>query len=295
MSGVSGPPSNVASDRLDHLRTLVRAAFERAAASGRDDWHCMTTAVLKNRLLNLTNRTFTETEYGASSMPALMRLIPDLVQVASEGYPGRVCLTDPDALRPSPVSSTPTRAEDAGGEFDWRDWRIRDDLWQSIVHYEHGGPFVLDPVTKVARNASADDDSLPQLPTLTREEFEAWRRDFVDSIIADTNDEALKPALQVWLLGHGRTADLPRAVRGRWIENFKRRVAERLHNWFAEQGLAEPLDLLISSRAEGRLPLTQETSLRELREFVVAAIHAMDLEELKALHLPVGVLARVKR
>jgi len=47
-----------ASTELDEFRTLVRIAFGQAQQSGKPNWEEMTSAVLKNRLLNLTQGQF---------------------------------------------------------------------------------------------------------------------------------------------------------------------------------------------------------------------------------------------
>ena len=45
-------------------RDLLVAAFESARATGKRDWNTMTAAVLKNRVLHLTSRSFDEAALG---------------------------------------------------------------------------------------------------------------------------------------------------------------------------------------------------------------------------------------
>ena len=48
---------------MEDAKQLIRQAFKQARVSGKPDWHRMTTAVLKNRLLSITGNAFNETEY----------------------------------------------------------------------------------------------------------------------------------------------------------------------------------------------------------------------------------------
>ena len=52
---------------MQEAQQLIVSAYERARSSGKLDWNKMTMAVLKNRLLDLTQGAFDETTYGATS------------------------------------------------------------------------------------------------------------------------------------------------------------------------------------------------------------------------------------
>ena len=56
----------------DEFKELLEKAFVSARDSGKRGWNRMTIAVLKNRLLQLTNRTFTESTFGAKSLLELL-------------------------------------------------------------------------------------------------------------------------------------------------------------------------------------------------------------------------------
>ncbi len=62
-------------------RELIRAAFAKAQESGRPDWQRMTVAVLKNRILDLTEGTFRESDYdyGASTFQEFARNHGDIL------------------------------------------------------------------------------------------------------------------------------------------------------------------------------------------------------------------------
>jgi hypothetical protein len=82
-------------------KTLTRQAFEQARLSGRQEWQMMTTAVLKNRMLQLTSREFTEAAYGANSVLDLVRLIPETVELEEACYRHSRALATVGASEPS--------------------------------------------------------------------------------------------------------------------------------------------------------------------------------------------------
>lgn len=72
---------------LDEFRELIRAAFEQARNSGKRDWSEMTAAVLKNRILDMTGREFSEDRYGSPSFIHLVRRVPDLLEIVNARPP----------------------------------------------------------------------------------------------------------------------------------------------------------------------------------------------------------------
>lgn len=73
---------------LGQADELVRTAFAAAKAGGKDAWDTMTLAVLKNRLLSLTDGDFDEKEYGASTMTEFTRLLSEPTErVVVRGHP----------------------------------------------------------------------------------------------------------------------------------------------------------------------------------------------------------------
>jgi len=75
---------------------LILAAFAQARTSGREDWRQMTVAVLKNRILSLTNRTFDERRWGAASFREFVDQFDDVVSPDTSTRPPIVELIGPD-------------------------------------------------------------------------------------------------------------------------------------------------------------------------------------------------------
>jgi hypothetical protein len=71
-------------------RKLIRAAFKMARDRGKPDWRRMTTAVLKNRMLLLSERSFHERTYGASTFLAFIPQFDDLVKLDNTTWPPTV-------------------------------------------------------------------------------------------------------------------------------------------------------------------------------------------------------------
>ena len=71
----------------EESRTLIERAFAKAQESGRADWHKMTVAVLKNRLLDLTERSFRESDYGASTFLEFVRSHDDILELDTTATP----------------------------------------------------------------------------------------------------------------------------------------------------------------------------------------------------------------
>lgn len=79
------------SDSLN-ARQLIQNAFDRARQSGKADWWCMAIPVLKNRLLQMTDRDFRESAYGAHSFREFIQLHEDMLRVEESPFPGFVVL-----------------------------------------------------------------------------------------------------------------------------------------------------------------------------------------------------------
>ena len=78
-------------DKQRQLRDLVIQAFADAKAKGKPDWWKMQLSVLKNRLLQHTNREFREADYGVTTLRQLVELLPDLL-VLETGFPPSVSI-----------------------------------------------------------------------------------------------------------------------------------------------------------------------------------------------------------
>ena len=66
-------------EKEQEFRELVLQAFADAKAKGKPTWRTMDLSVLKNRLLQRTDRRFRESDYGAKTITELVERIPDVL------------------------------------------------------------------------------------------------------------------------------------------------------------------------------------------------------------------------
>jgi hypothetical protein len=303
--GSDRPPETGEQDeQLDEFRTLVRTAFEQALNSGKPDWEVMTSAVLKNRLLSLTKKEFSQERYGSPSFINLVRRIPDLLEIIDDQPPFRVkikaditgpgvseILSEEPAGEIAIAEATPERPPRTG----WHRIRVRDDLWRSILDYSSGSTYILDDNAGIARPEEPTDSNLPKIPTVSREQLRSWRQEFVQSL-AEPIKTRFADELQVWISHGGHQTDLPRPVRNQWVEFLKIKVSGRLTDWFKSQDKTPPDDMLQVSRIHDVLPneaIDEAVETRQLRDFITRAVRTMTREELAAIMLPASVLLRV--
>jgi len=281
----------------EELRSLVLAAFEKAKRSNKADWKRMTLAVLKNRLLQLSDRQFTLDRYAVESMPQLAAQIPDTLHLET-GPPAFVRLSDEAAkeieLR---TDAMPTQSVVDAPDQGWKSVRIRDDIWDGIVDFADSRIYVWDTVDGVVRGRRVTDDAgVIDFPTLTEEEMTDWRRQWVETLSGAAGVEE-HVRLGEWAVGPGKTVDIPPRLRGSWIESLKKNVAKRADDWFTANNVATPADLLVPS--EARVDHSGVSSIKEiveeqrLRSSVLRAVSVMTVEELAALPIPAGVLNRL--
>lgn len=219
------------------LQGLVERAFEMARDRKPQHWRTMTVAVLKNRMLQLTGRNFDETHYGARNMHELAGLLPELLAVDDSTLPPTV------TLREGPPSDLPLLTILRG--------KIRSDLWNAVMDYASGRTWVW-----VDGRAVADPPELPDrtsvLPTLTAEEMQHWRDDFVTAH-RDGLDAKDATRLDAWVAGTGRTQQLPVSLRRPWNERLKEGVLDRLHAWFEYRAEIPPQDIVTSVVPQSQL------------------------------------------
>jgi hypothetical protein len=281
-------------ERLEATREegerLICAAFEAARASGRSDWHRMTTAVLKNRLLSLTGREFDEARWGASSFREFVSSFPEIVTVDATAFPAVV------EFRGEPTAET-MAATDAGFVIASKtgmtpQQRVRPDLWNATLDYSSGRTYMWDtsngtgtavPVDEVVAN-----DPRPALRTVTPEMMAAWREEF-----ATKRAERLAPRQAQTLLrwrDEGLTsASLPSSLRGLWNAALKQHTIDMLVEWFKEQKLPVPDDLILTESSRPTHPDTER-----LRNLVYECVSVMTREELAALSLPAAAVLRAR-
>src|SRR5689334_13687223 len=94
---------------LTAAERLILQAFEAAKKKGNPNWRSMTLSVLKNRLLQISNRRFNELEY-AHNFVAFVALFPHLLRRDAESdVPSVVLIGDVPPLvsttgAPSPAT-----------------------------------------------------------------------------------------------------------------------------------------------------------------------------------------------
>lgn len=261
---------------LDELRALVQSAYEAARESGRTDWQVMTTAVLKNRILDATSRQFDERKYGATSITEAIRLIPDLVEIDATARPPVVRLlpgADHDVARK--YAGENQQAMSVG--------RVRPDLWDAVLDYSAPGIYVWDG-SKAVRVDEAEVGDRPRLPTISPEDMAAWRQAFA----AQNADRQLDD----WAERGLGTLALPTDLRKPWNHVIKSNMLNILSAWFEEQGLEPPADTLASPVS--RRPSPGEVDAEELRRFLSRCVAVMKPSELQAVQIPASVALRVR-
>jgi hypothetical protein len=291
-------------EQLDEFRGLVRAAFEQAHRSGKRDWEEMTSAVLKNRLLIISEGEFSQARYGSPSFLHLVRRVPDLLEFVTDDPPFRLRIklpaTEHGNVAPADESQAKLVSDDAFTALlkgDLRRVRIREDLWHAIIDYGSGNVYVLDPDTGLARPRTNIDIALPQLPTASREEVSSWRSEFTESLEPSVRAR-FTDELTTWAESGGRQSELPGSIRGQWAEFLKRKVIHILLAWFADQEILPPKDMVFATEGHTRpsSPAIEEVvETRQLRNLIINAVRAMTYEELSHVSLPASVVLRISR
>jgi energy-coupling factor transporter ATP-binding protein EcfA2 len=109
-------------------------------------------------------------------------------------------------------------------------------LWDAILDFRSGRRFVWDTRLQKARAALPHETS-GFLPTVTENEFAAWRRDFADSHRRGLSQSELRLLLR-WQ-SDGKY--LPRALQRAWNAELVSRVIARIEDYFAKQDLPSPV------------------------------------------------------
>lgn len=266
---------------------LIRRAFGAARDSEVADWRSMTSAVLKNRILDLTGREFDESRWGAEDFRSFIDQFGEIVEVDASKRPPRVIYlpeTTDSGAQSSDLREGPAITRVASG----RSKRIRQDLWRAAVDYSSGQIYVWDGAMAVPQEDGAD--ARPVLPTLDQAEVRGWREDFVGGA-ALPEDGGIAPYLAAWAKSESGTSGLPGPLRQQWIENFKNRVAQRLLEWFSENSMVPPSDLVEDARPRRKA----STNVEALRGFVMDCVRTMNQAELEDLRLPPSAALRASR
>lgn len=257
----------------------------------------MRVAVLKNRLLQMTNGQFDQSRYGEGSMVSILGQIPDVVDVVSSTTLRLADSQVESASEPEPgkgpsddTQSTPTQGPKA-----WRGLRIRDDLWKAIVHWDDGSIYIWDSESAIARAKEITDPDGFELPTISRDDLAHLRNEFAYSRSASETPH-VKVVLEEWAKGPGGASDLPRIYRGPWLEYLKNHVYDLVLHWFKDRGIPLPDGLLLRAESRGEAdPAVKDVVMtRVLRSFLIDAIGVMTYEQMASLQVPAEVLLKIR-
>lgn len=268
---------------VDDAREIILAAFNAARRSGKAEWYRMTSAVLKNRILDLSGRSFDESEYGAQSFTQFVGMYPDLIIVDTSTFPSTVELKDRALIHESTESDQSATFKQV----------VRPDLWRAILDYVGGDTYVWDLESNQA-HAGEPTPTCPQLPTVTADEMSGWRSQFADK----HRDKLAQSPTQFMLLEAWRsrglgTKFLPPLLQGPWNGFLRESVIGRLHAWFKEHKLEPPVDL--DRTVERHSPDRADgTGLERLRALIVQCVEVMTESELVDLKLPPRAVLRVR-
>ncbi len=251
---------------MEEGKQLIIQAFRQARDSGKPDWFRMTTAVLKNRLLDLTNRKFDEAAYGTSSLADFVSRFSDFLNIDRNQLPMVVELKPGEraSLESVAVSGAP------------RNIRIKGELWRAIFDRSSGNTYYwLADIGVVG--TSPTEGQCPILPTIDAETDRQWRQSFVTSL-SSASDEATEWATSLLPLYR-----LPPDLRHQWNRVLTENVHQCLLGWFNDQGLEPPSDFIteVEPRQDGR-PANPEA----LRRLIRRVVQEMTEEELSQLPLP---------
>ena len=162
------------------------------------------------------------------------------------------------------------------------DW----DLDYRVVSY------VWDPIINQARPAQATDDGL-KFRTLTVGEYRQWRANFIASlqgIVDVTEGDNLR--LSNWQSRLLSTPNLPNHLVSRWNRYVRDQVHQHVQNWFREQDLSPPPDLMLNVDQRMRREITSTVALRDL---ILNVVREMTEAELSQLILPPQAILRAVR
>jgi hypothetical protein len=252
---------------------LVERAFGVARQSGKEDWWQMAVPVLKNRLLQMTKRTFKETDFGTASFRGFLNSIPDTIRVEDTPPPGFVILKSaaPDGWQP--IAASRSRGE-----------RIRPDLWRAVLDYSSGRKYIWDVSKEAARPALLEEEGLI-VPTVSAAELDEWRHEFAGMHNSSAPQDT--KAVETWSQNRLPTVSLPVTLRPVWNNYMKKKVEQRLQDWFEANSIKMPL---IEERTESA---KSDVHAEALRELIHDCVRVMSTKELLDLRISPSTVMRV--
>lgn len=258
------------------LERLVLDAFAIAARERKAEWHRMRGSVLKNRLLDLTDRRFDEADYGTERFGTFVEHLGEMLEVDYSAKPFMVELREP-------FRSQIESAEQAPESFS--KGTIRSDLWNAIMDYSRAEGWVWDCSTAMAIPAGegADENVGDLLPTVDRFTLQAWRIEFLKEHSAGLRGHEAHQT-QDWASKGLGTGALPTRLRGPWNIHMRDAVRDRLIRFFEARELEPPSDMLVQRRPQ--------EPVDELRSFIRRCIALMGEQELSELRIPADIAMR---
>lgn len=251
----------------DTVPALVREAFLQALRKGKKEWWRMNMSVLNNRMIQI-NRDARNEIIGDQNIVHWAQLQPYLI--VKTGELGATVELIADVRREI--------VDDGDYARLYKGYRIRGDLWSAVMNKDPEISHCWDRgVVSQCRSGSTG----PVLPKLSEEELHRFRREF-----ADQHPER---SIQKWVDDY-RYVYLLREIRGEWYEYFKSKVFDILNNWFEENAIDPPKDMLtpVADRKE-----TKESSLSFDRDKLRYLIDMATEQELSMIMIPAGLVARV--
>lgn len=294
-SDVDNAPSRTLSPHLQREASdLILEAFSRAKRSGKADWRYMTTAVLKNRLLQITSGGFELSRYCADSVRELVDQLPTLLEYAQPSGPGRPGTVVLKSEHLADESEEVTRAEAPATTRQ----SIRPDLWRAAMDWAEHADYVLDPATGRARQrVESDPGGLPSIQGIPKETYLSWRDEFIAETLSRELSDEERAAVATWKEHGGPSRALPRHIQDGWMSLLRSRVRAHLASWFAAQGIDAPenLDAEVGATLVKAPAVTVEVavSVARLRETIHRCVREMTYDELRRLDIPAEVVARV--
>lgn len=279
----------------DDALGLVKAAFLQAQRKGGPGANSMTMAVLKNRLLHITDRRFDTNDFGAADMRAFVALLAPSFELVKQNGTERVCPAisgiDNDAPKAVPARRVPSKvpaeimqeATAKPKEDVPRRGRIREDLWTALMDYASGHVYVWDSRDGLARPKRPAESDLPIVPTLTPVELAEWRRTFIEEQRDQLQGSELASA-QRWQEQGLATPFLPWSMQQAWNRELAARVRQRSSAFFARM-----TETSLGSAVITAVPTETETAKDALADSLTAARNRGDgftVGELLAQQLP---------
>jgi hypothetical protein len=255
-------------------RELIERAFGLAKQSAKPEWWIMAVPVLKNRLLQLTKGSFKESDFGAVSYRDFLQKNTDTIRIDDSNPPGAVMLRSAEGI-PQQGQTRPSHRRD----------QIRPDLWRAILDYSSGNRFQWNAANRVAEPAPVESEG-PLLPTISPDDLKEWKNDFLSG---RTGANEQSDQLEAWVDEGLPTAALPVVMRPAWNKYLKRKVHDRLKEWFDAQSITPPP---INEEVNYAISRTPEHDA--LRAFVLECVKLMSKEELEKLPIPSSVALRAK-